>query len=306
MVLGIGTGTVVGIAGGLFHMLNHAIYKACLFLCGGAVEHRTKTADLSKLGGLVKFMPITFVTCLIAALSISGVPPFNGFFSKWMVYQGIIELNSQGDKLWVIWLAAAMFGSALTLASFMKVLHTVFLGKASEGLKKLKILEVNWKLWFPTAILALVCVLFGVFAKELPLRFFIWPAVGFVMPAGEWSPVLATVLILAAFLVGLVIFYIYNFKSLIREEKEAFIGGEKIADVSRLSGVDFYNTIKEMPSLRYLYKKAESKSFDIYEQGRKVTFRISRWLQRLHNGILPTYTAWCLLGMIILFLYLVR
>ena len=112
MVLGIGTGNPIGIAGALFHMLNNAIYKSCLFLTGGSVQHKTGTTNLDKLGGLAKLMPITFTACLIAALSISGVPPFNGFVSKWMIYQGIVELGREGSKLWVIWLAAAMFGSA--------------------------------------------------------------------------------------------------------------------------------------------------------------------------------------------------
>ncbi|MBD3264590.1 MAG: hypothetical protein GF375_05780, partial [Candidatus Omnitrophica bacterium] len=91
MVLGIGTGTLIGIAGGLFHMLNNAIYKSCLFFSGGAVEKKCGTTDLDKLGGVAKFMPITFLTFLIASFSISGVPPFNGFFSKWAIYQGVIE-----------------------------------------------------------------------------------------------------------------------------------------------------------------------------------------------------------------------
>lgn len=75
MVLGIGTGNPIGIAGGLFHMLNNAIYKSCLFLSGGSVEEKTGTTDLSKLGGLGKFMPVTFACFLVASLSISGVPP---------------------------------------------------------------------------------------------------------------------------------------------------------------------------------------------------------------------------------------
>ena len=96
MVLGIGTGNPIGIAGGIFHMLNNAIYKYGLFLSAGAVEHRAKTTALDKLGGLARVMPITFVTCVIAALSISGIPPFNGFVSKWMVYQGVIEMSGSG------------------------------------------------------------------------------------------------------------------------------------------------------------------------------------------------------------------
>ena len=61
MVLGIGTGLPLGVAGGLFHMFNHAIYKSCLFLCGGAVEQGAGTTDLEKLGGLARYMPLTFI-----------------------------------------------------------------------------------------------------------------------------------------------------------------------------------------------------------------------------------------------------
>ncbi|MQY76947.1 MAG: hypothetical protein GH155_04880, partial [Spirochaeta sp.] len=73
MVLGIGTLTPIGIAGGLFHMLNHSIYKSCLFLCGGAVEKKAKTNELGELGGLARVMPVTFAACLVAALANAGV-----------------------------------------------------------------------------------------------------------------------------------------------------------------------------------------------------------------------------------------
>ncbi|MGQ9708838.1 MAG: complex I subunit 5 family protein, partial [bacterium] len=90
MVLGVGTGIPVGIAGGLFHMLNNAIYKTGLFLAGGAVEHWAKTDELEKLGGVAERMPLTFLSFLLCAMAIAGVPPLNGFFSKWMIYQGVL------------------------------------------------------------------------------------------------------------------------------------------------------------------------------------------------------------------------
>jgi formate hydrogenlyase subunit 3/multisubunit Na+/H+ antiporter MnhD subunit len=126
MVLGISTGTALGLAGGLFHMLNNAMYKSCLFLGAGAIEKRTGTSDLDKLGGLARTMPVTLFVCIVASMSISGIPPLNGFASKWMIYQGIIESGRSGGFLWVVWLTAAMLGSALTLASFMKLLHAAF------------------------------------------------------------------------------------------------------------------------------------------------------------------------------------
>ena len=66
-------------------------------------------------------MPVIFTTFLIASLAISGIPPLNGFASKWMIYQGVIETGKNGGYWWIVWLVAAMFGSALTLASFMKL-----------------------------------------------------------------------------------------------------------------------------------------------------------------------------------------
>ena len=117
MLLGIASGNPVGIAGGIFHMLNNSLYKSCLFLTAGNVEYRTKTTELDDLGGLSRFMPLTYLTCLIASLSICGVPPFNGFVSKWMIYQGLVERmsNGSGRGVTAICLVVALFGSGLTL-----------------------------------------------------------------------------------------------------------------------------------------------------------------------------------------------
>ena len=137
MVLGIASGTAIGIAGGIFHMLNNSIYKQALFLVSGNVEQKIGTTDLDKLGGLSKIMPFTYISCLIASLSISGVPPFNGFVSKWMVYQGLItayQVSAGNYRVFILMaLVAAMFGSGLTLASFMKLLHATFLGQRPNG-----------------------------------------------------------------------------------------------------------------------------------------------------------------------------
>ncbi len=302
MVLGIGTGIPVGIAGGLFHMLNHSIYKCCLFLSGGSVEHKTGTTELGRLGGLAKFMPLTFVSALIAALSISGVPPFNGFVSKWMVYQGVIELG-KSSPYWIIWLLAAMFGSALTLASFMKIIHATFLGQWSESTSRAK--EVHWTMWLPMMILAALCLFFGVFAYALPLANFILPSIKGVMYTGFWSPTLATLLIIIGLLIGLLIYWIGKVK--VATPKPAYIGGELLDEkMVKVSGVDFYNTIKNWGLLRGIYKVSEKKAFDVYEIGSKITFGFSGILRWLHNGLLHTYLAWMLLGLVILMFVLIK
>ena len=303
MVLGIGTANPIGIAGGLFHMLNNAIYKNALFLSAGAVEKEAGTTELDKLGGMAHFMPITFLCCLIASLSISGIPPFNGFVSKWMVYQGIIELGKTGGRLWVIWLVAAMFGSALTLASFMKLLHAVFLGQ--ESVSKKKVREVPVSMWVPMVILTILCILFGIFAFHLPLKQFIIPSVaGGLSYIGLWEPGLATVLIIIGLLIGILIYFIGTLKTL--RTTEPFIGGETLPSSEGPSGTEFYNTISDIPVLAKLYDLTKKGLFDIYEIGRKATSSLSGVLQYLHNGILPTYLVWCLIGMLVLFITLLR
>ncbi|MGD0336590.1 MAG: complex I subunit 5 family protein [Candidatus Omnitrophota bacterium] len=315
MVLGIATGNPVGIAGGLFHMLNNAIYKSCLFLTAGNVEYRTGTTELDKLGGLGKSMPVTYISCLIASLSISGVPPFNGFVSKWLIYQGLIlNISDSPNKLQSIFgtfcLVAAMFGSALTLASFLKLLHAVFLGARLNYEKQIK--EVPFSMWLPCLLLAATCVIFGVFAFLVPLKYFIFPAVASIYGPvnisnliGAWSPVLVTLIMVIGFLLGFILFRVMRLNTTLRRDG-AFVGGEAIQkEESMPSGTDFYNTIKETGPLQYIYKKAEAKTFDIYEQAKKLSV-ISRPFQSLHNGVLPTYLVWILLGMVGLFFMFVR
>lgn len=310
MVLGIGSASPIGIAGGLFHMLNHAIYKSCLFLTGGNVEYRTKTSELDELGGLAKAMPITYISCLIASLSISGVPPFNGFVSKWMIYQGLIGqpgIYSYNFRLIsILCLIAAMFGSALTLASFMKLIHAAFLGRGERQDKSGLPCEVSWKMWLPCIILAFFCIVFGVFAAELPLKYLILPASGKVDFIGSWHAGLAALLIFFGLILGFLLFRLKGLRPAIRRDA-AFIGGEPLnLEEARVSGTEFYHTIKEFSLLGVIYKKAEAGLFDIYEQGKNLVFGIGKFLQYLHNGILPTYLVWTLLGMIGLFFALLR
>lgn len=300
MVLGIGTASPIGIAGALFHMLNNAIYKSCLFLSAGNVEKAAGTTDLNRLGGLGRYMPITFASFLAASLSISGIPPFNGFVSKWMIYQGIIESSSAKNPAWIAWLVAAMFGSALTIASFMKLLHAVFLGRRSAEPKEVK--EAGVLMWLPAAALAFTCVIFGVFAFKLPLPVFILPSLGIpVLYLGTWQPIVATVLVISGLAVGILAYIVFSRKSPMRTVA-SFVGGEEQETLDRVSGTEFYDTVKDLKTLGALYRKEESGSLDIYNISRNTVYFFTRILQKLHNGILPTYMVWCLLGMVVMFL----
>jgi len=304
MVLGIATGTAVGIAGGVFHMLNHAIYKCCLFLCGGAVEQAAGTAELDELGGLGKKMPITFVACLIAALSISGIPPFNGFVSKWMVYQGVIQMGTEqaggAARLWPIWLTCAMFGSALTLASFVKLIHSIFLSRLPDELKDVK--EVSPLQTGPMVVLALLCVFFGIF-YHVPLRLFIYPALN-IEPGtaifGTWESGLATILIAVGIGLGVLIWLVGKLSKMVRIVPTWTCGEIQTNEQMTIPGTHFYKTVSSMGGLKQLYAGQEKGYFDPYEQGGRCGLCLTDFLRWLHSGMLPMYLTWVTLGLLII------
>ena len=180
----VGLSTALGISAGVYHAMNHTIFKGLLFLAAGAVLHETGTTDLGKLGGLSKKMPVTTVMFLIGAFSISGIPPFNGFASKWMIYQATyqkaVESNNIGFLLATI---VALVTSTLTLASFVKVTQSVFFGQLPKELENVK--EVPFGMRLAMGILAALCVVTGL-VPEYVTRFLTQPAARAVYHVGAY------------------------------------------------------------------------------------------------------------------------
>ena len=165
MLLGVGVGLAVlgrpealnaygktAMAGGLFHIINHAMYKGLLFLTAGAVFLRTGTRNLNRLGGLGHSMPWTMVFFMIGALAIAGIPPFNGFASKLLIYESVFRFS---PFLAVI----AMIVSILTLASFVKVFHSMFMGPRRAEFAQVR--EVPGPMLAGMALLAAFVVVAG-------------------------------------------------------------------------------------------------------------------------------------------------
>ena len=306
MVLGVGTGVPIGIAGGIFHMLNNAIYKSGLFMCAGSVEHRTGTTEMKKLGGLRQDMPITAIGYLVLAAAISGIWPLNGFVSKEMVFHGSFETG------FLIFTIAAWVGAIFTFASFLKAGHSIFLGPQSSEIKEVK--ESESPFLIPILILAALSILFGVY-NALPLKLFIEPILEGHVSAGEHIEFSSHALSLASpialvsmgcLLIALGLhFYGWN-----RGGKKAYLASEPI---------------HKLPVLKTLYDWSEARVFDIYEQGVKflrllakglyysldrtfdyflekvVTFTgqvFTRLLQYAHNGHYANYLAWCIAGLV--------
>ncbi|MCF8304376.1 MAG: hypothetical protein K9I94_13965 [Bacteroidales bacterium] len=303
MIVGFGLGTALGIAAGLFHMINNALYKSGLFLSAGTVEDKTGKENLEDLGGLSKAMPITFFATFIFALSISGIPPLNGFASKWMIYQGIIDFGKEpgiANQLWIIWLALAVLGSALTLASFVKFTSGIFMGQPKEQFKNLK--ETNFMGWFPMVILAIVCIGFGVVASSVVVPGLFEPIVGPIEYIGIWQSSLVGGLILISIVVGLLIYWIGNFKNF--RTVDTYIGGETAGENFDYPSPGFYGTIQNAPFFSVMYKAAEKRWFDVYNLTKSIVLSTGNALSRAQNGILTNYIIWLFVGLLILLIIL--
>ncbi len=304
MILGIGTALPIGIVGGLFHMVNNALYKSSLFLSSGSVERQAGTTDLGKLGGLWRKMPVTAICFVIAAVSISGVPPFNGFFSKELVYDGALERG------WIFY-AVALLGSFFTAASFLKLGHAAYFGKPAEETRKVK--EAPWPMLFPMIVLAGLCVLFGV-ANSLPLRHLIEPAVGGALGEGESFAGFPSSRVLVGLTLAVLVGACLNHAFGVRRTGRG------------LGAVDH---IHYAPGLHTVYGAAEKGWLDPYTIGRWVVkacavflFWIDRvidwlyaglatksalgvaWVLRVaHNGNLNRYILWSIAGAIAVILF---
>jgi len=176
ILLGLGIATPLGILGGLFHLVNHALFKGLLFLDAGSVEMQTGTRELKELGGLNQKMPVTGITSAIASLSISGFPPFNGFWSKLIIIIAAIQAGYP-------WFAAiAAVGSILTMASFLKVEKYIFFGSLPEKLQKVK--EAPMLMCIPMVLLAALCLGIGI-AFPWIIDVFIRPAADVLLIPGS-------------------------------------------------------------------------------------------------------------------------
>lgn len=273
ILLGIGIGSGIGLAGGIFHILNHATFKILLFLCMGAVIYATGQRELSKLGGLGRRMPVTLFTFCIAAMAISGIPPFNGFFSKAMISQAV-----SGNFILKFILVLTTAG---TFASFFKLFRHTFLGKLPEKLKNTK--EAPLLMLLPMLALTGACFAVGIFPQRIlnelispAMKYYTsWPAIGSMIVFNFWNvKVFVETFLIISLGIGI---YILGLKTgLLGTKKEAI-----------------------MPSfVRYL-------SLDkIYCDAASLVERGCEELKKLHERNINTHLLWVFLALLVLLVLL--
>lgn len=190
MVAGVGLGTYLGVDGALYHAFNNILYKSLLFMCIGAVIYRTGKQDLSELGGFARNMPITTIACIVAALSISGVPLFNGYASKALLYEASYKSTL---LLWTLKLA-----SLGTFISFSKFTYYGFLRS-----KKSKVTEAPINMIIPMSIIAILCIVFGIYPKLVTNILPYYTDIAFYIPKKVFDALIFTLASSIIFFIGM-------------------------------------------------------------------------------------------------------
>ncbi|MGQ9629303.1 MAG: complex I subunit 5 family protein [bacterium] len=193
VILGIGLGgyiiatngptyaATLAILGGVFHLANHAVFKSLLFLCSGSVEYNTGTRQLKEMGGLLEKMPLTGTTCTIASLSIAGVPPLNGFWSKLLIVIAAVQAGFLSLAV------VTILASFITLVYFLKVLRYAFWGNLPETLKGIR--ESPALMCASMVILAILCTGMGVLLIPGIREAVLEPAVGVLSSGLEYAKI---------------------------------------------------------------------------------------------------------------------
>jgi len=298
IILGIVYGTSMGLAGGVFHFFNHAIFKAMLFLAVGAVEFRTNgVRDLNSLGGLANKMPLTFIATLIGACGLIGIPLTNGFVSKWLIYKTLILNGSP------VLAFAALLGTWGSFLAIYKLLHNIFLGQISETHRNVK--NAPFSMQLPMLILGVLTIVFGVL-PGLPLNIInrIGVSLGFEsLDITLWGIVsetgtLNTINIFAAIVALLFLVYILfrtGTKSTLVSQDNSYAAGSYIPEGKYHYTVDFYN-----PFLRMVKPWLKDSIDQFYMQIAKTSEKVAELIRRIYTGDVGYYVIYIMLFLAVL------
>jgi NADH-quinone oxidoreductase subunit M len=287
MLLGVLIADDLGSAGGLMHVFNHATYQAMLFMSVTAVIHRTGTSDLNQLGGLVARMPLSFLAMLIGIIGLAGLPPMNGFVSKWLIYRALIL---DGSPLLFL---GAVIGTLGTILSVYKLIHNTFLGQLR--VEHVAVREAPWSMMLPMLLLSAVVFVTGYFpglvldwisavqaAAGLPVL--AHHLGGVASDKGGLDMIWIVSVLLAGFAVGTLVFFSGN-RSKRVHQLDNYAGGHFLTADTRYQYSDnFY------PGLMHLIGPWYRKSFRWFERGLVSTVdSVSLAMQGLYRHTHPSF-----------------
>lgn len=255
IVMGLSTLQAVGVEGGIFHAVNHMVFKSAIFLSLAAVIYRTGEREMHKVGGLVYRMPLTFMTYLLGIIAAAGIPPLNGFPSKWLIIQALMS------KRMVFVVIAMIFASTGAFMYLFRALASIFLGQLPDRFKKVK--EVPLVMAIPMLILMIAMVVIGVVPGTVlkvlnPVR----SSIGYNLGDPSWTTLKSSLsnsdvnvtniffIFLAGFIVAAILYIISGKHKKVAQE-DNYTAGEDPADWGTTAerfnfSYGFYQPFKEM------------------------------------------------------------
>ncbi|MEO6939653.1 MAG: NADH-quinone oxidoreductase subunit L [Candidatus Kapaibacterium sp.] len=316
MFLALGVGAFTA---GVFHVMTHAFFKACLFLGSGAViEAMHHEQNMQRMGGLKKYLPITFWTFLIATLAIAGIPPFAGFFSKDEILWSALSRGSI-----FLWLMGAL--AALMTAFYMfRLVYLTFYGKERFDVQHHPPHEVNWTMWMPLVVLAVLSVLGGFLNIPGVLgggnTFEHWLAP--VLEKGEETAMVITssysssteivfmFVSVAIALCGIGLAYRLYKKKTTLERDEATLGTPYRLAVNKFYVDEIYDNLIVQPtyftSNSFLYKIVDVKILDGVVNGlASLTGGASEIIRKIQTGFIQNYAIMIVIGLLLVVSYLI-
>jgi len=311
----------LSLAGALFHTLNHGVFKSLLFMAAGSVVNATGTRNIEEMGGLVRRMPKTALLFFIGAVSISAMPPFNGFASELMIFQALMSsyLLPHGTLqiLMIVCLSIFALTSAFAAACFVKAFGITFLAVPRTA-RAAKAVESGWLMITGQAFLALLCVVLGVFSKQIISSVGNAPETLDILPVGG-------LLLLAFALVSVAVYYTASGKARVSETWGCGIISQNCRMEYTASG--FSEPIMTMFRQVYRTRKDEERKFfdryeSIFKEGRAEIHLVkffeeymympilhaveaaSALVCRLQNGWLDSYIAYTFVTVLALLIFI--
>lgn len=338
----LGTGhTVLGVLGliaALYHTLNHALFKSLLFLGAGAILHTSHERDLEHMGGLLRRMPWTGLFFLVGAISISALPPFNGFVSEWLTFQAALQAWSleNGVLRTLIPLSAAVLAlsGALAAACFVKVYGVAFLGRArSRHVRRAR--EVSPGMIVAQGLLACLCLLFGIlptgvihFLNSIPKQLlgtdlsqatthgWLWLTPISAESASYGAPLVLLAIAAAWFLASLILR-----RGKVRKVRRCepwdcgfstpnarmqYTATAFAMPIRRVFGLLFHikEQVKHEDGIRYQLHVSDRAWGLFYEPVARAVLVAARWITRIQSGNVRNYLGWSL-GTLLVLLWLI-
>ncbi len=297
MLVGLASGSALGIAGGMFHVLNHMAYVVLIVFAIASVEYRTGTTNLNKLGGLIKKMPVSYLALLFGIIGLAGLPPMNGFVSKWFIYRALIL---GGYPFLAI---AAVIGTLGTILSVYKLIHNMFLGQLPERYNNVK--EVSFSMQLPMWILMIAVLGLGVYPGlamgliariqvSLGLAAVPYSLHGIAAASGQLNMLVVSALFIGGILVTWIIYLLGSRRKHISQYNN-YAGGHFLnKDISYNFNYQFYAAIEHVIDP---YRK---KIIERTERGiAGVTDALSEYIRRIYTGMINTYTIYIITAFVV-------